>query len=389
MTATDDHGTLPGHAERLLLRFEALRGESDHGTTSHMQHMDHVKRARQLAHHLRGALLLSDAHYYPSALVVVRAALEHHLMDRLIFLATRYVVTYTEVRKKSALAVWDAKLTAAQAGSHPDIAGWFLDRDGMNVVYRGLHSDRSKKGRGQTISSYYFQVDDYNPFAGPKEHAGRLAAPFWERRHVRQWANESATAWRYLFRHLAVMKALRVNRLLLGQKVQIDVHYNFLSGFAHPSKRGYEAIFGGNTPDRMGSFDHYASELVLLYVIVLAAAEIEIFGRMARRAPALTLNDWDEFQTDVREAQLASSYFWFLSGGPEAFDRVDTVHTPPGNMKPRWGPPRVDPAAMRSARIRYYRNPLERLVKLHKSYQEMSTGLAYHSPFQRSDAARR
>ena len=31
----------------------------------------------------------------------------------------------------------------------------------------------------------------------------------------------------------------------------------------------------------MGSFDHYASEIALLYVIVLAAAEIEIYARMA------------------------------------------------------------------------------------------------------------
>lgn len=104
----------------------------------------------------------------------------------------------------------------------------------MNVVHRGFHSGKSKKGRGQTISSYYFQVDDFDPFAGPKKHAGRLAAPFWERKHTQQWADESASAWRYLFRHDAVMKALRVNRLLLGRHMQVDVHYGFLSGFRPP-----------------------------------------------------------------------------------------------------------------------------------------------------------
>jgi hypothetical protein len=133
----------------------------------------------------------------------------------------------------------------------------------MNVVHRGLHSNKSKKGRGQTISSYYFQVDDFDPFAGPKKHAGRLAAPFWERKHTQQWADESASAWRYLFRHDAVMKALRVNRLLLGRHIQVDVHYGFLSGFVHPSKRGYEAIFGGNAPDRMGEFARLFSDALL------------------------------------------------------------------------------------------------------------------------------
>jgi hypothetical protein len=388
LTKTDDHGSLPLHAERMLSRLARIEDISFHGRTMHMQHMDHAKRARQLAHHLRGAMLLNDAHHYASALVVIRAALEHHLLDRLIFLANRYVVTYTGVKKVD-VPSWNAKLKAAQAGDQPDIAWWWWDNTGMNVVHRGLHSARSRKGRGQTISSYYFQIDNYDPFAGPKQHAARLAAPFWQRRHTKQWADESAATWHQLFKHGAVLKALKVNRLLQGQKMQVDVHYGFLSGFAHPSKRGYEAIFGGNSPDRMGSFDHYASELVLLYVIALAAAELEIYGRMARRAPVLGLRDWDHVKFEIQEAQFASHYFWFLSSEPILFDRIDTAHTPPGNAKPKWGRPRVEPTAIKPLRIRYYRNPLERLVKLHRTYREMSTGLVYQSPFERVDAGQR
>ena len=299
----------------MLRRLETIENLAVAGETAHMQHMDHAKRVRQLAHHLRAVLLLSEAHHYPSALVVVRSALEHHLMDRLIFLANRYIVTYTGVKRKD-VPSWDVKLAAAQAGDQPDIATWFWDQSGMNVVHRGFHSGRSKKGRGQTISSYYFQVEDFDPFAGPKKHAGRLAAPFWERKHTQQWAEESASAWRYLFRHDAVIK-------------------------------------------------------------------------MARRDPPLVLHDWDDVLMEVREAQLASSYFWFLSGEPEMFDRIDTVHTPPGNWKPKWGRPKVDPSAIRPVRVRYYRNPLRRVVKLHQSYREMSTGLVYRSPFERQDARSR
>ena len=385
MTSSDDHGTLPAHAERMLSRLETIEALTLPGDVGHMQHMDHAKRAGQLAHHLRAVLRMSESHHYASALVVVRAALEHHLMDRLIFLANRYIVVITGA-KRVGPTDWDAKLAAARAGDRPDLERWFWDWSGLNVVYRGLHSSRSKKGRGQTISSYYFEVDRYDPFVGPKQHAGRLAAPFWQRKHVQERADESASAWRYLFRHDSVMKALRVNRLLVAKHIQVAVHYGFLSGFAHPSKRGYEAIFGGNTPDTMGSFDHYASELLLLYVVVIAAAEIEIYGRMARRDPPIVLRDWDNALAEVRGAQLASSYFWFLSGEPEMFDRIDTVHTPPGNWKPKWGPPRFDPTAIKPVRVRYYRNPLGRLVKLHQSYHEMSTGLVYRSPFEREDA---
>lgn len=389
MTATDDHGTLPAHAERMLRLLETIGSRGSSGDVAHIQHMEHAKRAGQLAHHLRAALLLSDARYYPSALVVIRAALEHHLMDRLILLANRYIVVYSNAKEKEA-ARWDADLRAAQAKDGSDIHSWFWDREHhLNVVRRGLHSDKSKKGRGQTISNYYFEIDRFDPFLGPKWHAGRLAAPFWEKKLMLQLADEQSSAWKYLFRRPAVMRALRVNGLLIGKHIQVDVHYGFLSGYAHPSKRGYEAIFGGNTPDRMGMFDHYASELVLLYVIAIAAAEIEVYGKMARRPPRLVLRDWEAIVAEVREAQQASSYFWFLSGAPEDFDRIDTVHTPPGDARLKWGAPRRDPAKIRPTRVHYYRNPLERLVKLHQSNREMSTGLVYRSPFERQDARRR
>ncbi len=386
MTATDDHGRLPAHAERMLTLLETIGSRGSSGDVAHMQHMDHAKRAGQLAHHLRAALLLNDARYYPSALVVIRSALEHHLMDRLILLANRYIVVYTKSKQKDA-AKWDADLRAAQAHDGSDIHNWFWDREHhLNVVRRGLHSDKSKKGKGQVISNYYFEVDRYDPFLGPKWHAGRLASPFWEKKMMLQLADEQETAWKYLFQRPAVMKALRVNGLLIGKHIQVDVHYKFLSGYVHPSKRGYEAIYGGNSPDRIGSFDHYASELVLLYVIAIASAEIETYGRMARREPRLTLRGWDHVMMEVREAQLASSYFWFLSGAPEAFDRIDTVHTPPGEARLKWGRPRRDPAKIRSTRVHYYRNPLQRLVKLHQSNREISTGLVYQSQFERSDA---
>ena len=218
MTATDDHGMLPVHAERLVSRLQALEGLAIHGETLHLQHSEYAKRSRQLAAHLRAVMQMTESRHYASALVVMRAALEHHLLDRLIFLATRYIVIYPKAKRREAVE-WEARLAAAQAGEQPDIAAWFWDQDGLNVVRRGLHTARSKKGRGQTISSYYFSVDHFDPFLGPKRHAGRLAAPFQPRTRVQRRADESASAWKYLVSYRAMMKALRVNRLLLGKHI--------------------------------------------------------------------------------------------------------------------------------------------------------------------------
>jgi hypothetical protein len=79
---------------------EGLEGRHHYGRATTMQHMEFAKRAPQLAGHLRAVIALSDAGHYPSALVVVRAALEHHLMDRLLFLSRLYVESYGGVRKE-------------------------------------------------------------------------------------------------------------------------------------------------------------------------------------------------------------------------------------------------------------------------------------------------
>jgi hypothetical protein len=144
-----------------------------------MQHREYAKRAAQLGDHLQAALSLSDAHLYPSVLVVVRAALEPHLMDRLIFLATRYVQSYGGVKVED-LPQEEARLTALRDGDRPDIERWWRDPETgqMHVVIRGLHSNRSKKGRGQIISPYYFRIDDFDPLAeDPPVGRGVLPRP--------------------------------------------------------------------------------------------------------------------------------------------------------------------------------------------------------------------
>ncbi len=384
MTVNDDHGVLPAHAARLISHLDGQNGMSTVGGTMHMHHVDFAKRVRQLGNHLGAAMALSSDGCYPSAFVVIRAALEHHLMDRLLFLARHYLVTYHGIGKDTVEAEY-ARLAALKSGDRPDIARYWWDDSGMNVVVRGLHSDRSKKGRGRILSPYYFYIDEFDPFTGGKTYAAELAGGFWTREDREAWAAGAASSWRTHFRHDKVVKALRANRLLPGaEHIQVDVHYGFLSGFSHPSKRGYEAVWGRNTPDRMGSFDHYSSELVLLYVITLAACELDAFSRMAARDPQLGLSRWDHVQQDVRDARADSAYFWFLGGEPTLFDRIETVHTPPGNRRPKWGRPRYDPRAIKH--VRYYADPMDRLVRLHSSFQELSSGLTYQSPFERPDA---
>lgn len=53
------------------------------------------------------------------------------------------------------------------------------------------------------------------------------------------------------------------------------------------------------------------------------------------------------------------------------------------------GRPKIDPATLPDEKVKYYADPLDRLVKLHQSSHEMTTGLYFQSPFERSDARSR
>ena len=206
----------------------------------------------------------------------------------------------------------------------------------------------------------------------------------------RSWAEDSAREWHETFTFDRLRANLDVNRLLVPRlSVQVEVHYAFLSAYVHGAQRAYDLVYGHNTPRSLGEFDHYSDELCLLYVIALAAAELELFGRMAKRSPRLQLTDWAAVAREITDARVASEYFWFLSGGPHLHDRIEELHTRMGRRKQPWTLPRVDPRTLPAHRVRYYLNPLQRLVELHRSSQEFVSGQVFRSPFERADARRR
>lgn len=389
VTLHDDHGDLPSHAEVLLRRLDGLAGFFAPARVAHHQHMMHAERCRVLGDHLRGVLALSSAGHYAGAFVVTRTALEHHLLDRLLFLASRWIEEERGIKRANVPAE-DARLTALKAGPRPDIVRWWYDSasGAMNVLIRGLFKEGSV-GRGATLSPYYFWVDRYDPFAVKKKLSSRLATGFRDLDADNKWADESVREWYRHFTYKQLRNNLDVNHLLrprLG--VQVDVHHAFLSAYVHGAQMAYELVYGHNIPSNVGVFDHYASELALLYVVAIAAAELEAFGRMAKRVPRLRLLEWPTVEAEVAAARASSGHFWFLSGEPHMYDRIQELDTRVP-MQARSSPrtrARVDPASLDPSRVRYYINPLQRIIKLHSSYQELVTGRTFRSPFERPDA---
>jgi hypothetical protein len=83
-----EHETLLRTANQVVTDLHGFEGRLRRGRVQHFHHDVFAERARSLAIYLSSALRLTHADEYLSAYAVLRAALEHHLTDRLLFVGT-------------------------------------------------------------------------------------------------------------------------------------------------------------------------------------------------------------------------------------------------------------------------------------------------------------
>ena len=102
----------------------------------HMQHDDFAERALSLSLYLKTALGLAGQDQYLPAFAVIRSALEHHLTDRLLFLARLYLQFFEKVSQ----ATYEGLLAdlKKQAPSTENIIDMSWESGHLKVTRRGL-----------------------------------------------------------------------------------------------------------------------------------------------------------------------------------------------------------------------------------------------------------
>jgi hypothetical protein len=382
-----EHATLLGTATDVVADLHAFQGRLRRGRIAHFQHDVFAERARSLSIYLSSALRLAAADEYISAYAVLRAALEHHLTDRLLFVGNRYKQQYTGVKKADY-----ERLVRDHAQGRPgteNIVRITYSDGTMWVVRSGLHPrDEPGSSRGQTLSIYYFLLDEFDPFVGHPREQQHLSRGFMPVEDRISHAQELQLMYAPL-RWPEIKANLQENRLCSAETLRrFEVHYRFLSAFVHPVPAGYDLVYGRNRPSGAPRYDHYASELGLLYVNKLGAAELKWLKRMAARTPRVRLEDWIRVDAHVRRADDAAAHLWFPGvDEPHMYDRVEEANSRGVRSGGRLVPMnrRPTPGDLKPSQIRYYRNPLRRLIRMHESFQEL-TGFAYISPWPREDA---
>jgi hypothetical protein len=393
-----EHGVLLASAETLLAEIKDFQQRFKETRVSYQIHADFAERALSLGEYLSAALSLAMANSYMPALALLRSALEHQLVDQLLFLGRRYKREIFDV-KRTDFNTWHQDWTSRKPGTETITRLRWASKatapiGTVEVVRTGVHQEGGKTGPfARALSIYWLLLRDYDPFVG---------APWDQRFLVREHGplvmhTKLAEDQRRLYGDLKwdeIKNNLRLNGLFKEKSLrQLGVHYRFLSACVHPWPAATNVVYGRNRPRQRGRYDHYASELVLLYIVEIAAAELTALGKMATRAPRLKLADWPSVVAEVKAAKAAAAYFWFPGDEPHEFDRVKEAN---GRLwygrkgLPKTFPPTrvIRPDQLRADQIRYYRNPLRRLIEMHDSTAEMM-GFSYASPWPRADARQR
>lgn len=58
-------------------------------------------------------------------------------------------------------------------------------------------------------------------------------------------------------------------------------------------------------------YDHYSSELILLYAAVMATVELRNFSEMARQEPTVEVEGWEDIEQACNAAWSLTGHLWY------------------------------------------------------------------------------
>jgi hypothetical protein len=389
MTADDEHADLVMAWKAVHSFLHEMPTLLEWHGTEYFEVREKADRVRGLGSHLAGAVRLIDEFRYESALALIRTALEHVVVDWLVFSGKTYVRRYRRVTEET-WAQWQAD-RAAGAEWTRTIKDWTRYRSGdVRIVHEGLFSEPNEQGERQQISIYYFLLEQYQPAMGPPSQ--QVDDSLIGRDELRQLADENRALWEVYLTWMSLLRNLQENTLVDEDDAgRLAAHYGFLSGYAHPVADQRRATYGPQANFNWPQYDHYSSELVLLYAIALGVLEARNFLESVAGWRGLSIADLDQVTPALDGAEALIGYFWFLGSKPHAYDiwkahseailrmlrdGMVTAVTTSGEL-----PPEPEPRD-----VPYPRDPLRRLIDMHSDSGGMMSAQPYMSPWPRRDA---
>jgi hypothetical protein len=348
------------------------------GSNTWLHHAEFAERTEQLAGHLNAILRLAEESRFASAMVIARTALEHHLIDRLLLLADRYV-EIVRPQEPADIEQWERDWAAKTEPWTQDVAQVERVRGGkaLRLVRLG-HSVRDSNGIEQeNISPYWVALDQHDAFLGRPATQLNLARPFDDPDESVKSARRNQAIYEAFLKWGSLRSNLELSDLTSPfDLLQLEVHYTFLSAFTHATKSGYELDRRSALPNSPNAM-HVFSELALLYVAVIAVAQIDTWVAYMKRRPQLLMKPSRAVLDRADRARAIIGYFWFLGGDPQSFDFYQEANRRARPVLLSGSAPTVMPDLLHPSEVSYYANPFDRLRRLHVGEREIATGFAF------------
>lgn len=358
-------------------------------------HDDLALRARHLGQHLEAICALVNDCAYPSAFALLRTCLEHHFIDHLACLGRRYVTVHRNVAEED----FDSMVAEYESGRAGNVCGrpTRSNRGHVRVVREGHRVEGSDDAEGYMISPIYFVLKHDQPFVGRPSDQSLLDDGILELDAQVGHARQQRQLYQQNLSWSSITDSLVTNEFYSEREVrQWEVHYRFLSAFTHPTTAGYGQVHSRlQMKQEVGTFDHYSHELLMLYVNAIASRELDVLIAMAGNPPEVGLRERGRLMALGRRARELGPVLWLPGDDPHSYDRQDVANRQSWITYRQTGElPRAPHDAVKGPEAPddvplYYANPMERLVGMHQSFTEMTTGRTYRSPWERDDASRR
>ncbi|MFE3317509.1 hypothetical protein [Nocardia sp. NPDC059195] len=381
-TGAAEHADLYTSAVSLIQTLRGIGSQLERGAVHYEPHHDMADRCRSLSLYLASAVADAERDAYAPAFGSLRSALEHVLIDKLISQGTQ-CVRILEGVEEQIWQQWDRDRKAGQGWA--DVLSWNWRNGVVRAKMTGPYV-RGEDGTTQPIGFLYFLLDEYSPYLGLPDEQVHFDDGLTDVAERVTAAKHHRTLHATYLRWKSITESLVENQLADSQSVRmINVHNRFLSAFVHPNTNAIRQLYGKNRRT-WPTYDHYSSELVLLYVNVLAAEELKSFHAMTQRPPTIGISGWADVFGQCAQAWTVSSHLWFPGQAPHEFDRFQEANRRVFRGQKSGEHPLVRPDALSDADIGYYANPLDRLIEMHSSRRELMSGLVYRSPWHRGDA---
>jgi hypothetical protein len=311
---------------------------------------------------LMNVMNLNEQKGYKECFILLRTVLEKFLFFWLMFKGRKYrwTVTFhiipnisktiTEARNKT-LELWKNEMKSGNPylKSVIDIqAGKKVDNIIVTYEGEGMFVEENGHQTGIAIPIYNLILEsEIKHITDPSISEGETP------KSLKQLQNNMYHHFVYI---KGILKNLTMNNLITkAQLNQINIHYNFLSNYVHPTianRRMWENLNFLSTQLHQDAL----KELIWLYIAKFMYLYVEVF--VSSYKTTSNQSYCHKCEIIMNELRSLSKDLWFLNDDPTQFD-IDQSNQRKMYLRAR--------KHMTPADIIYYENPLERLQKMRSS----------------------